>query len=195
MTRNIYLVHESADLASSLQRALDSNKSITPFNAVNVFSTKRARDEAVVIAAGKDWSKALHILAEVQKNGEPFYAIISSPSMLRKTISQIEDPSQQSLAKEKTLTRKIQDQEKKEPCLDELIEKKLAHFVKKTRQSEGKNLYDLLIQEVEKPLIKLALRETEGNQVQASQLLGMHRNTLRKKIKDLNIGSAKQYAR
>lgn len=189
MTRNIYLVHEEANLATSLQKALDSGKSITPFNAVNALSTKRVRDEVVVIAAGKDWNKALHILTEMQKNGEPFYAIISSPSMLQKTISQIEDPPQRSI-KEKTLTRK-----KEEPCLDELIEKKLARFVKKIRQSEGKNLYDLLIQEVEKPLIKLALKETEGNQVQASQLLGMHRNTLRKKIKDLNIGSPKKYAR
>ena len=40
---------------------------------------------------------------------------------------------------------------------------------------------------VERPLIELALKETKGNQLQASQLLGMNRNTLRKKIGEFKI--------
>ena len=44
-----------------------------------------------------------------------------------------------------------------------------------------------LIQAVERPLIQHALRETNGNQVQAAQLLGMNRNTLRKKIVEYHI--------
>ncbi len=74
----------------------------------------------------------------------------------------------------------------------ELLENRLAEFVHRVSASDGKNLYDLLIREVEKPLIKLALQETEGNQVKASQLLGMHRNTLRKKMKELKITSVKK---
>jgi two-component system nitrogen regulation response regulator GlnG len=53
--------------------------------------------------------------------------------------------------------------------------------------SQGRNLYSLLIKEIEKPLITLILKETHGNQIQAAQLLGMNRNTLRKKIKELKI--------
>ena len=37
------------------------------------------------------------------------------------------------------------------------------------------------------PLIALALRETNGNQIQAAHLLGMNRNTLRKKITEFGI--------
>ena len=40
---------------------------------------------------------------------------------------------------------------------------------------------------MERPLIKLVLKKTRANQVHAAQLLGINRNTLRKKIKELNI--------
>jgi len=43
------------------------------------------------------------------------------------------------------------------------------------------------MQRVEKPLITHVLRKTEGNQVRAASLLGINRNTLRKKIKELGI--------
>ena len=45
----------------------------------------------------------------------------------------------------------------------------------------------MLISAVERPLIIFALKETNGNQIQAAHLLGMNRNTLRKKIGELRI--------
>lgn len=45
----------------------------------------------------------------------------------------------------------------------------------------------MLISAVERPLIAHALKETNGNQIQAAQLLGMNRNTLRKKITEFRI--------
>ncbi|MFQ5621982.1 MAG: nitrogen regulation protein NR(I) [Paracoccaceae bacterium] len=48
-------------------------------------------------------------------------------------------------------------------------------------------MYDRIIKEVELPLIALSLSATRGNQVQTAKLLGMNRNTLRKKIKGLDI--------
>ena len=48
-------------------------------------------------------------------------------------------------------------------------------------------LYDRIIKEVELPLISLSLSATRGNQVKTAELLGINRNTLRKKIQDLDI--------
>ena len=48
-------------------------------------------------------------------------------------------------------------------------------------------LYDRILKEMELPLIALSLSATRGNQVRTAELLGINRNTLRKKIKDLDI--------
>jgi two-component system nitrogen regulation response regulator GlnG len=48
-------------------------------------------------------------------------------------------------------------------------------------------LYDRILREIERPLIGLSLMATRGNQIRAAQMLGLNRNTLRKKVKDLDI--------
>ena len=48
-------------------------------------------------------------------------------------------------------------------------------------------VYDRVLREVERPLITLALEATRGNQIKAAHVLGLNRNTLRKKIRDLDI--------
>ena len=48
-------------------------------------------------------------------------------------------------------------------------------------------IYDRILQEVERPLISICLAATRGNQIRAAQLLGLNRNTLRKKIRDLGL--------
>jgi two-component system nitrogen regulation response regulator GlnG len=48
-------------------------------------------------------------------------------------------------------------------------------------------LYQRILRTVEPPLITAALAATRGNQIRAAELLGLNRNTLRKKIRDLDI--------
>ncbi len=48
-------------------------------------------------------------------------------------------------------------------------------------------LYDRIVQEVERPLLSICLAATGGNQIRAAHLLGLNRNTLRKKIRDLDL--------
>ena len=48
-------------------------------------------------------------------------------------------------------------------------------------------LYDRILREIELPLIEIALDATGGNQAKCADLLGINRNTLRKKITDLDI--------
>jgi two-component system nitrogen regulation response regulator GlnG len=51
----------------------------------------------------------------------------------------------------------------------------------------GNDIYDRVIAEVERPLIQLTLLATRGNQIKAAAMLGLNRNTLRKKIRDLEV--------
>lgn len=71
--------------------------------------------------------------------------------------------------------------------LESYLEVKMGEFVKGMRNGSAKNLHPILISAVERPLITSALRETGGNQIQAAELLGLNRNTLRKKIVNLHI--------
>jgi two-component system, NtrC family, nitrogen regulation response regulator GlnG len=48
-------------------------------------------------------------------------------------------------------------------------------------------LYDRVLREFERPLLSLTLAATRGNQIRAAQLLGLNRNTLRKKLRELDI--------
>ena len=50
-----------------------------------------------------------------------------------------------------------------------------------------RDIYDKVIAEVERPLIQMTLSATRGNQIKAAAMLGLNRNTLRKKIRDLDI--------
>ena len=45
------------------------------------------------------------------------------------------------------------------------------------------NVYDMVIAEVERPLLEAVMRHVKSNQCRAAELLGINRNTLRKKLK------------
>jgi len=71
--------------------------------------------------------------------------------------------------------------------LDEIVRLKLKEYFRQTQDVEPANLYSLIIERVERPLIELTLERTKGNQLQAAAILGINRNTLRKKITTLKI--------
>jgi len=48
-------------------------------------------------------------------------------------------------------------------------------------------LYERVLREIERPLLGIALEATRGNRIKAAELLGINRNTLRKKIRELDI--------
>ena len=71
--------------------------------------------------------------------------------------------------------------------LEEIIRHKLEDYFRRTEGVDVDNLYSLVIERIERPLIELTLKKTRGNQIRAAQILGINRNTLRKKITDLHI--------
>jgi len=75
----------------------------------------------------------------------------------------------------------------KKESLEDMLEKKLEPFIEKTSGRGKEELYDSIMPFMERPLIKLVLKKTGFNQIKAAELLGINRNTLRKKIKELKI--------
>ena len=72
--------------------------------------------------------------------------------------------------------------------LMESVEQHLeTYFAKFKGELPPPGLYHRILREVEEPLVNAALAATRGNQIKAAELLGVNRNTLRKKIKDLDL--------
>ncbi|MCB4821671.1 nitrogen regulation protein NR(I) [Roseicella aerolata] len=72
--------------------------------------------------------------------------------------------------------------------LEQAVERHLKAFV--AAQKDGlpvRDLYDRVLAEVERPLLRLVLGATRGNQIKAAAMLGLNRNTLRKKIRELDL--------
>ena len=74
-------------------------------------------------------------------------------------------------------------------------ENDIARCVRKAMDSYFKDLdgekpcaiYDMVIRFIEKPLLESVLRRAKGNQTHAAQMLGLNRNTLRKKMQEHRI--------
>jgi two-component system nitrogen regulation response regulator GlnG len=134
--------------------------------------------DAVLIEARRG---TLQELAEVSRLVEPLRAMIvmGSRNVLARSaeiLHTMMDGSGRLLARPR-----------RDVVLEEIIESKLGEFVKGMRNGSARNLHPMLISAVERPLIAHALKETNGNQIQAAHLLGMNRNTLRKKITEFRI--------
>jgi two-component system nitrogen regulation response regulator GlnG len=89
---------------------------------------------------------------------------------------ELQDPSPAAAGQEGPLT------------LEQLVERHLAsYFAEQPDGAPPPGLYDRVLEEIERPLIQLTLGATRGNQVRAAEILGLNRNTLRKKIQDLGV--------
>tara|TARA_R110002111_G_scaffold126836_1_gene191592 strand:- start:70 stop:342 length:273 start_codon:yes stop_codon:yes gene_type:complete len=79
------------------------------------------------------------------------------------------------------------------PCLktvalSDLIEEKLQEYFRNLDgQLPACSFYAEIMAQVEKPLLKVVLQKVNDNKVQASDVLGISRNTLSKKIKSYNL--------
>ncbi len=72
-------------------------------------------------------------------------------------------------------------------AFEEMVKSKLAGLLDRIDGYPINDLYDKVVARVERPLFDLVLAHTGGNQLKAAELLGLNRNTLRKKLADLGI--------
>jgi len=71
--------------------------------------------------------------------------------------------------------------------LGEAVRRSLERYFKDMDGERPTAIYDMVLKNVEKPMIEVVLGRTEGNQTHAAAMLGIDRNTLRKKMQQLRI--------
>ncbi|WP_019519711.1 helix-turn-helix domain-containing protein [Faucicola boevrei] len=63
------------------------------------------------------------------------------------------------------------------------IELVVRQYFRNLGNETPSDLYDIMLQQLEKPLLKVVLEQTRGNQSKTAEILGLNRGTLRKKLK------------
>ncbi len=81
------------------------------------------------------------------------------------------------------------DLSRDEQALEEIVEERLASLFRRFGVDHLKDLYPMVVTRIEKALIAQVLAQTKGSQVRASQVLGISRNTLRRKMDEYKIGN------
>ena len=69
----------------------------------------------------------------------------------------------------------------------ECVRKALEKYFKDLDGERPRTVYDMVLKNVERPMLEVVLHHAEGNQTTAAKWLGINRNTLRKKIEQLKI--------
>ena len=70
-------------------------------------------------------------------------------------------------------------------CIEDVLE---GYFSDLDGHKPSRDLYDMVMAEVEMPLLRTILRFTGGNQSRAAEILGINRSTLRKKLAKFGLG-------
>jgi len=84
-------------------------------------------------------------------------------------------------------TQNGQQSDNQDSGLSSNIRTSLSQFLNDLDDENPGNVYDMVLQQVEQPLLELIMQHVSGNQSKASEFLGINRGTLRKKLKTYNL--------
>jgi len=134
--------------------------------------TKRCTPEALRHLCAYSWPGNVRELENTIKRG----VILSSDPLL--TVADFAGIT----------ARKVGERgQNEELSLEGIVDLKLRGCFSNMDKMETGDVYTMVLEQVERPLIRFVLEKTRGNQVKAADILGINRNTLRKKIQDLGI--------
>ena len=71
--------------------------------------------------------------------------------------------------------------------LSDLVAKSMQKYFKELDGEKATNIYQMVLKEVEQPLMETVMKQCKGNKTLASKILGLNRGTLRTKLKDYNL--------
>ena len=66
--------------------------------------------------------------------------------------------------------------------LSEAVKNSVAHYFDQLNGEEVTGIYEMVIKETERPLLEITMEQARGNQTRAAKILGINRNTLKKKL-------------
>ena len=138
--------------------------------------TKQCASEAMELLCSYSWPGNVRELENTIKRG----VILSSDPLL--TLADFSGLTN----RQETIHAVPQEQ-----SLESLVEGKLRSSMNGIEKLDKGDIYDRVLEQVERPLIRYVLEKTRGNQVRAADVLGINRNTLRKKISELGISIKK----
>ena len=72
--------------------------------------------------------------------------------------------------------------------LRESVKQALRNYLSQLGEQDVNDLYELVLAEVEQPMLDMIMQYTRGNQTRAANMLGINRGTLRKKLKKYGMG-------
>jgi len=74
-----------------------------------------------------------------------------------------------------------------QPALRASLEAAIHQYLEQMGEQDGANLYELVLSEIEEPLLRAVMKHTKNNQSKTARLLGLNRGTLRKKLKKYDM--------
>jgi len=72
-------------------------------------------------------------------------------------------------------------------CLSDQVSITLNAYFETLAEENATDVYEMVIQQVEKPMIEYVLQQADNNQTHAANILGINRNTLKKKMQKYNL--------
>jgi Fis family transcriptional regulator len=84
-------------------------------------------------------------------------------------------------------TEREQQQAAEIQQLSHAVKHSIRRYLFELDGTQPSNMYDLVLRQVEQPLFEAVLEHTKGNQSRASEMLGLNRGTLRKKLRQYNL--------
>lgn len=187
-SKDIFLLSSSPEILQLYKDNLRENgcRLITS-SRLRPGSRKKKSSSLLIIVESKDnWAEGLANLHDPTLDSCACI-IIGSSKALKENLYKVNWISRLFFDNNHDIGPGLQRSQENGISLVDLLEKKISEFVLRTKSDGGKDLYPVLIREIERHLIRLILKEAEGNQVKAAQILGINRNTLRKKIRELKI--------
>ena len=133
---------------------------------------KQCTDEATALLSGYSWPGNVRELENAIKRA---VILSSDPLLTTADFSGLESAPG------------IEKSGSQDASLEELVEIKLRSCLNGIEQLENGEIHSMVLEQVERPLIRIILEKTRWNQVKAADILGINRNTLRKKIGELGI--------